>query len=509
MLQTIITEENSSNFTTIASTFGEIVDYTTNRTETDGKLKTNYELLQGFCIYNMKLDKKANQICGSLCLTSLIENSSMVLEPAYMKYIWENIVYFIDKSVFYAKSEIINSLISLIFASENLFKPFATVTLYKILDFLTDGDWLKRKLALNVVYTLVIYCQEEILPLKAHIIEFLKVLKCDKIKEVREVCMQTLKLLNNSEDNEEKLSSEENDDENNYSIREIKDRKENIQIENSPRNKIIAETTKKDIQISPNFKNSQKKIENEISKIEKKSVNNSRMDFDNSNLNDLISGNDFMFEEKNENKKENCGKFAGLNKKAITNKNTVVQSKNELSSNNKNLDENQLKTQKSFPIKNNRDKSRDKLSTSISNNKKEISVNRKSDNSFVNSKMAIKRNPKYSIFKTQANRDFFTKTKNQDGEIEILFKEENKNNLSKKYFQEESIQQRENMAEKEKLFSRIENYQKINKNYVENEEINPEINSSNEIDCIEISENKKETKMIELLPNSSNKMVCT
>lgn len=500
-------EENSSNFTTIASTFGDIVEYTTNRPETDGKLKTNYELLQGFCIYNLKLDKKANQICGSLCLTSLIENSAMVLEPAYMKYIWENIVYFIDKSIFHAKSEIINSLISLIFASENLFKPFATVTLYKILDFLTDGDWLKRKLALNVVYTLVIYSQEEILPLKAHIIEFLKVLKCDKIKEVREVCMQTLKLLNSSDDHEEKILSEEYEEENNCSNREINERKENQQVDNSPRSKVVSETIKKDVEISPKFRNSQKKIEHEISKIEKKSVNNSRIDFDNSNLNDLITGNDFMFEEKNDNKKEISGKYARVKKQEITNKTTVVQSKNELTTNIKNSDENELKAQKSFPNKNIRDKSRDKLSTSISNNKKEISVNRKSDNTFVNSKMAIKRNPKYSIFKTQANKEFFTKTKNKDGDVEILFKEENKNNLSKKHFQEESIQDRDKISEKEKLIPKIDNIQKINKSYFMNEEINPSISSSRDNDRIRISENKIETKIFELLPNSSNKMV--
>lgn len=133
----------------------------------------------------------------------------MILQPAYMKYIWENIVYFIDKPNFQAKSELLNALISLIFASENLFKAFSTVTLYKILDYLTDSDWFRRKLALNVVYTLIIYCQEEILPLKGHIVEFLKVLKSDKVKEVREVCMQTLKLFNEISEEEVSVTERE------------------------------------------------------------------------------------------------------------------------------------------------------------------------------------------------------------------------------------------------------------------------------------------------------------
>jgi hypothetical protein len=143
--------------------------------------KSLYELFQGFCIYNLKQDNKANQICGSLCITSLIESCQIILQPQYLKYLWENIVSFLDLPIYNAKSELLNSLISLIFASENLFRPFSTVTLYKILDYLTDTDWFKRKLALNVVYTLAIYCQEEILSIKDHIIEFLKVLKSDKV----------------------------------------------------------------------------------------------------------------------------------------------------------------------------------------------------------------------------------------------------------------------------------------------------------------------------------------
>ena len=77
---------------------------------------------------------------------------------------------------------------------ENLFMPFANTTLYKVLDFLSEEDSNKRKLALNVIYTLIFYCKEEILPLKDHIVNFLKVLKTDKVKEVREVCLLILQI---------------------------------------------------------------------------------------------------------------------------------------------------------------------------------------------------------------------------------------------------------------------------------------------------------------------------
>jgi len=146
--------------------------------------KTAYEMLQGFCFYNMKCDDKSNRVVGSLCLTKLVENCPIVLQKHYMKIIWEVIMSLIDKKNFNAKYELLNYLISLILGAENLFAPYAHSSLYKVLDFLADTDWLKRKLALNVIYTLIFYCKEEILPLKEHIISFLRTLKTDKVKEV-------------------------------------------------------------------------------------------------------------------------------------------------------------------------------------------------------------------------------------------------------------------------------------------------------------------------------------
>ena len=113
--------------------------------------KKAYEIIQGFCIYNIKYDDKSNRIVGSLCLTKLVENCPIILQSQYTKFIWNNIINFIDKKYFNAKVELLNCLISLILGTENLFCPYANVTFYKVLDFLTDNDWLKRKLALNLI----------------------------------------------------------------------------------------------------------------------------------------------------------------------------------------------------------------------------------------------------------------------------------------------------------------------------------------------------------------------
>ena len=217
VLQTFINEQNSILYPTIANVYSDIIQYTmptdisASTKQLNPEEKKAYDILQGFCIYNMKYDDKSNRIVGSLCLTKLVENCPIVLQPQYTKFIWDNINNFIDKKNFNAKTELLNCLISLILGTENLFCPYANVTLYKVLDFLTDNDWLKRKLALNVIYTLIFYCKDEILPLKEHIINFLKVLKTDKVKEVREVCLLILQIFSQNEPNKEKKI------ENNYS----------------------------------------------------------------------------------------------------------------------------------------------------------------------------------------------------------------------------------------------------------------------------------------------------
>ena len=216
IIQSITKEINNPIFPSIANTYAEIVQYllptdiSACNEELDSDTKKNYEILQGFCIYNMKQEEKANRIIGSLCLTKLVENCPIVLKENYMKFIWDNIIFFIEKKNYTAKYELLNCLISLILGAENLFSQYANVTLYKVLDFLTEDDWLKRKLALNVIYTLIFYCKEEILPLKEHIINFLRVLKTDKIKEVREVCLLILQIFSENEPPKKKEKSSVN-----------------------------------------------------------------------------------------------------------------------------------------------------------------------------------------------------------------------------------------------------------------------------------------------------------
>lgn len=141
-----------------------------------------YEIFQGFCLYNMKQNYKSNQICGTACLSKLIENTQLFLQVKYYKVIYENTLFHLDKPNFYSKKELLDFILIFVTSSETSFRPFAEKTIEKIIKFLSDQDYIKRKLALDIIYTIYNYCKEEVKPLKQVLTEHIKKLKKDKVK---------------------------------------------------------------------------------------------------------------------------------------------------------------------------------------------------------------------------------------------------------------------------------------------------------------------------------------
>ena len=383
IIQSITKDSNNSIFPSIANTYAEIVqnvmptDISFASEELNMEEKRAYEMLQGFCIYNMKLEEKSNRIIGSLCLTKLVENCPIVLQEHYMKFIWDNIINFIETKNYTAKYELLNCLISLILGAEGLFAQYANATLYKVLDFLTEDDWNKRKLALNVIYTLIFYCKDEIMPLKEHIINFLRVLKTDKVKEVREVCLLILQIFNENEPVKKKIEKEK-------SIGSIINKnkinkntfnggkKENKEISQNPKNK---SRSKAGIKLKKNnnfFENNKKFSKNPF---KDNSLQDSSENRRNSNIKNVININD-----EDNNKKTPIS----LHTKASRETNTNTVGTGNISSHNK-------------------------------------SKSKKSNN-FVNEKMVIKPDPNKSIFKAIPNQAFFGQRKKNNNDIVVLAK---------------------------------------------------------------------------------------
>ena len=227
-LEKSVCQENRENFTFLSIIFAEVIeaffsDEKKNKnlmkkymllSEQSKKIKL-YEKIINFCNGYIKTNLKIEQSFGCLLLTEFIEKCPLVKEEKYLDSIFKTIADYLDDRFFECKLDLLNCTLSLILAAEAKFKPYADICLFRVLDYLTDSEWMKRKLAINVVYTLVFYCKEEILAVKENIIDFLNILKDDSVPEVRDVCLQTMAFIqeNEAEMNENKknkiISSEE------------------------------------------------------------------------------------------------------------------------------------------------------------------------------------------------------------------------------------------------------------------------------------------------------------
>ena len=154
-----------------------------------------YDKFLNFCNDKIKTNRKIEQSFGCLLLTEFIENCPIAKEEQSIDELFKIISEYLDDKLFECKLDLLNCTISLIFISEQKFRPYANICLFRILDYLTDSEWMKRKLAINIVYTLVCFCKDEILSVKDNIMEFLNILKDDPVEEVKDVCLQTMKYI--------------------------------------------------------------------------------------------------------------------------------------------------------------------------------------------------------------------------------------------------------------------------------------------------------------------------
>ena len=212
-----IKEENRPDFAFLSEIFSEVITLlfskeTTNKyllsksylLEENKKYKL-FEKLFNFLKEKIKSKEKIAQSFGCLLLTELIEKCPIIKEQKYLEEIFKLLSKNLEDKKFECKLDILNCLISLIFITEQKFRLYANICLFRVLDYLTDDQWIMRKLSINIVYTLVFFCKEEIMPVKNNIIEFLNILKDDPVDEIKEVCLQTLKLLEDEVDNKNDL----------------------------------------------------------------------------------------------------------------------------------------------------------------------------------------------------------------------------------------------------------------------------------------------------------------
>ena len=209
-LQLCITEQNKDEFTFLSETFSEVITkfYSEQNDKKNFLLTKNekealFNKILAFCENNIRTNNKLEQSFGCLILTEFIEKCPLInTEKNILKILFQKISEYIDDRWFKCKLDLLNCTISLIFATQEKFKPYANICLFRVMDYLTDPDWMMRKLTINIVYTLVYYCRDEIMEVKENIIEFLNVLKMDENEEIRQVCKNILNLIENENIND-------------------------------------------------------------------------------------------------------------------------------------------------------------------------------------------------------------------------------------------------------------------------------------------------------------------
>ena len=207
-LQLSATEINRHDFPYLSKIFAEVIkaffsDEKSNKNlikksyllDQNKKIKL-YEKLLNFCNNNIKTNKKTEQSFGCLLMTEFLEKCPMTKDPKNLDSLFKLISNYLDDRWFLCKLDLLNCTMSLIFTAGKNFKPYATACLFKVLDYLTDEEWMKRKLTINIVYSLIFYCKDEIYSVKDNIVEFLFVLQKDPVREVREACYRCLNYIN-------------------------------------------------------------------------------------------------------------------------------------------------------------------------------------------------------------------------------------------------------------------------------------------------------------------------
>ena len=244
-LQQSISEENKPHFSFLNSVFSNFINCFFNNSDikinTDKNISPSdsisndiddeqkqilFEKLFNFCNNNIKTNKKLEQYFGFLLLSELIEKCPLVQEEKNIDLIFKDFESYLKDRLFECKLDLLNCTITLILTVNNKFNPHARVCLYRVLDFLTDSDLEKRKLAINIVYILVIYCTESIMPVKDGFIEFINVLNNEDDPRIREVYLQTLKFMEEFDKKNRKNKGVKNDNINedkNININSIND----------------------------------------------------------------------------------------------------------------------------------------------------------------------------------------------------------------------------------------------------------------------------------------------
>ena len=158
-----------------------------------------FEILQGFCYYNMRQSSYSNQLTGVLCFKEFISNTDYYISnKRFIKNINEKIILFLDNNNFEPKRILYEILSTFIKKCEKLFEPYIKITLYKILNYIEVNDVdLKRKV-IDVFILIITDFPYEFQNISNSIINYLNlIIKNNNDSYITNKCQEAISFYNN------------------------------------------------------------------------------------------------------------------------------------------------------------------------------------------------------------------------------------------------------------------------------------------------------------------------
>ena len=168
--------------------------------------KEIFQKLFSFCVHYIKQSTKKIQSLGCILLSILIETCPLIKKEPNLENTWNLISFYLKDENFKSSLDLLTCIIKLIIIAKDKFKNYCNLCLFGILDYLTDDDWIKRKISVEIVYYLSIYCKNEVLTIKDNVIEFLSALKEDSEPQVKDICLKTINLIEGKDNNNDAIS---------------------------------------------------------------------------------------------------------------------------------------------------------------------------------------------------------------------------------------------------------------------------------------------------------------
>ena len=177
-------------------------EYTSNDCTCIDKKKREelHKKLLNFCANIIEIDNNYKKLkndtsIGCVFLYILIDKYNVINNDKIINDFWNIISYFLNDKNYNYIYDLLFCTIKLIIVSKEKFGIYCNLCLFSILDYLTDDNWKIRKISIEIIYLLTNYCKAEILSVKDNIIEFLNILKDDKVPQVKEICLLTLNFI--------------------------------------------------------------------------------------------------------------------------------------------------------------------------------------------------------------------------------------------------------------------------------------------------------------------------